>query len=139
MIVIAYDLLADIIPLIVATGITTEIHGEFIADATLNTITIAHTSGPNPDHTFSGGNPAFQKPAITHPGFQVTIRHASEHTAHEWWDAIINALDGKVNYAVNGRTYLIIQQQGDVADLGRDSNRRHLMTLNFTTSVINAR
>ncbi len=138
----AFDVLSDIKPLILAaiSGLaTTAVAGEFTAD-TSNCIAIAHTGGYDPEHTFSGGNASLQKAAIVRPTFQIAMRHESEHTMHSWWDYIKAALDGKVNYTPTGetRTYIIIEQQGDVLDGGRDNNRRHIQYLNFTTMVINA-
>lgn len=132
----AFDILDDIKPLLIA--VTADVYGEFPADKD-NCIAINHAGGFNPEHTFSGGDPTKQAAVITHPTFQIFIRHLSESTMHGWWDGIINALDGKANYTCNGRTYLVIEQQGDVLDMGRDSNRRHVQVLNFNTSIINTR
>lgn len=132
----------DIKPLILTaiTGLaSTAVAGDLTAD-TSNCIAITHTGGFNPEHTFSGGSSALQKPAIIKPSFQLCMRHETENTMHDWWDKIKGALDGKTNYTPTGlsRTYLIIEQQGDVLDGGRDSNRRHIQYLNFNTMVINA-
>jgi len=131
-----FDITSDIKALL--TDITTDVYGELPADKDI-AIAIMHAGGFNPEHTFGGGDAALQKPAMIHPSFQVVIRHPKEHDLHTMWDAVINALDGKTNYTVEGRTYLIIEQQGDVLDLGRDQNRRHLQALNFNTTIINAR
>jgi hypothetical protein len=132
----AFDILSDIKPLL--TSITTDIYGEFPSDKD-NCIAISPSGGFNPEHMFSGGDVSLQKPAITHPSFQITIRNMSAHIMHGWIDAIINALDGKTNYTVDGRTYLMIEQQGDVIPMGRDNNRRHIEAINFNTSIINTR
>jgi len=132
----AFDVLADIKPLL--TGVTTDVYGEFPADKD-NCISISAISGASPEHTFGGGNTDYQKPVLTHPRFQVAIRHLKQSTMDGWWDLIINALDGKTNYTSNSRTYLIIEQQGDILDGGRDDNRRHIQYLTFNTTIINAR
>ncbi len=131
----AFDILADIKPLL---EITTDVYSEFPADKEY-CISISPAGGFNPEHMFSGGDSTLQKPAITHPTFQIFIRHLSHSTMDTWWDSIINALDGKTNYTVNGRTYLMIEQQGDIIPMGRDSNRRHISVLNFNTTIINTR
>jgi hypothetical protein len=134
----AMDVMSDIKALL--TAVTADVYGEFPADKD-NCIAINHVGGFNPEHTFGGGDSNLQKPAITHPSFQIAMRHLSEHTMHEWWDLVINALDGKTNYTPTGtsRTYLMIAQQGDVLDGGRDNNRRHIQYLTFNTDVINTR
>lgn len=132
----AFDLLGDIKALLI--GITSDIYGEFPADKD-NCISIGIVSGANPEHNFSGGDVAYQKPALTHPRFQIAIRHLSAATMSLWWDQIINILDGKVNYTRNSVTYLIIEQQGDIIPGDRDNNRRHVEYLNFNTTIINAR
>lgn len=129
----AFDILSDIKALL--TGVTADVYGEFPSDKEM-CISITHTGGFSPEHTFGENT----KPALIHPAFQVMIRHPSEHTMHGWWDLIKAALDGKTNYVPSGtsRIYLFIEQQGDVLDLGRDQNRRHIQALNFNTTIINA-
>lgn len=137
MIQVAFDLLSDIKALLI--GITTDIYGDLPSDLDI-AIAIAHTGGLDPEHTFSGGNATLQKPKIIKPSFQVVIRHPSEHLLHEMEDLIKTALDGKTNYTPSGtsRTYLVILQNGDILDGGRDSSRRHIHYLNFHTEIINA-
>ena len=128
-----FDITSDIKALL--TAITTDVYGELPADKDI-CLAVIHISGYNPEHCFGANT----KAAIIHPSFQIMARHPSEHALHIMWDAIRVALDGKTDYTPSGtsRTYLIIEQQGDVFDLGRDQNRRHIQTLNFATSVINA-
>jgi len=129
----AFDILSDIKALL--TGITTDVYGEFPSDKDI-CLAIADSGGSSPEHTFGANT----KAAIIHPSFQVMMRHPSAETMHGLWDSIKVALDGKTNYtpAATTRTYLIIEQQGDVLDMGRDENRRHIQALNFNTSIINA-
>ena len=133
----AFDLLADIKALLI--GITSDIYGDLVSDKDI-CIAIAHTGGQNPEHTFSGGNPALQKSATIRPSFEVVMRHPSEHDLHAMEDLVRIALDGKTNYTPAGtsRTYLVILQEGDILDGGRDSSRRHIHYLNFSTVIINA-
>jgi len=128
-----FDITADIKALLAA--VTTDVYGELPADKEI-AFAIVHTGGYNPEHTFGANT----KAAIIHPSFQIMARHPSEHQLHVLWMAIKAALDGVTNYTPVGttRTYLFIEQQGDVFDLGRDQNRRHLQSLNFSTSIINA-
>jgi hypothetical protein len=128
-----FDITSDIKALL--TAITTDVYGELVADKDI-CLAVVHTGGNKPEHCFG----ADTKAAIIHPSFQIMARHPSEHLLHVMWDAIRVALDGKTNYTPTGtsRTYLFIEQQGDVFDLGRDQNRRHLQSLNFSTSIINA-
>lgn len=126
------DVLGDIKALL--TSITTDINAELIADKD-NCIAIVVSGGLPTEHMFGA-----QKPAIVHPSFQITVRHTNGSTINTWWDSIKTALDGKVNYTPTGtsRTYIFIEQQGEVLSLGRDQNRRHIQVLNFITSIINA-
>jgi hypothetical protein len=140
LIIMALDLLADMKSLITnaINGLPSKaVASEFTADVE-DCISVEQSGGFDPEHTFSGGNSSLQKPAIVRPSFQVSIRHRNEGIMHDWWDKIKKALDGKANYTVNGRTYLIIEQQGDIIPLGRDSNRRHIEVLNFNTMIINS-
>ena len=132
-----FDLLSDIKELLI--GITSDIYGDLPSDKDI-CIAIAHTGGLNPEHTFSGGSAALQKPKIIKPSFQVVIRHPSEQSLHAMEDSIKTALDGKTNYTPSGtsRTYIVILQEGDILDGGRDSSRRHIHYLNFHTEIINA-
>lgn len=129
----AFDILSDIKALL--TSVTTDVYGEFPSDKEI-CLAISHTGGFSPEHTFGANT----KAAITHPSFQVLMRHPSEELMHGLWDLVKAALDGKTDYTPTGtsRTYLFIEQQGDVLDLGRDENRKHIQALNFNTSIINA-
>ncbi len=109
----AYDIRDDMEGLL--TSITSDIYGETPADID-NVIVVTPTGGYTPSHTFD-----HQKPSFTRPSFQVLVRHLSADTANVWLDGIKTALDGKTNYSVNGKTYILINQQSDVLDMGRDN------------------
>jgi hypothetical protein len=131
----SFDILADIKPLIL-TAIpsinSNQITGEFTEDQS-DGIAIAHVRSQSPIHTFGT-----QKAVIVKPSFRIDMRHESEAIMHQWWDYIKLALDGLTDYEVNGRKYLIFYQKGDIIDLGRDENRRHIHVLYFDTEVIHA-
>ena len=132
----AFDLLADIKELLI--HITPNVFGDLVSDLDI-VIAVAHTGGLNPEHTFNGagGN---QKPVIIKPSFQLVMRHPSEHDLHAMEDAVRTALDGLTGYTPSGtsRTYIVILQEGDILDGGRDNQRRHIHYLNFHTEIINA-
>jgi hypothetical protein len=133
----AFDLVEDISKLIEDAISEVTVKGELPADD-IDAIAVIPSGGFAPTHTFGGnGN---QKPAYIEPTFQVSCKHVSGTTLLTWWDAIKEALDGKINYTPKstGRTYLVIKQNGDVISLGRDENRRHIQALNFETMIVNA-
>ena len=135
MVTLAFDILADITPLILSAipGLNAlQVAGEFTVDQG-NCIALAHVRSPSPVHTFGA-----QKAALIRPTFRVDMRHEHEATMHIWWDYIKLALDGKTDYTINSRRYLIIYQEGDIVDLGRDENRRHIHVLYFKTEIANA-
>jgi len=134
----SFDLVEDIAVLIETALPTITVKSELDAEID-NCIAINISGGYSPVHTFGGGG-SNQKPAFVQPSFQITCRHLSESTLRTWWDAIKAALDGKTNYTPTGtsRTYMVIEQFGDINSLGRDDNRRHLESLNFDTQIINA-
>ena len=132
----SFDMLSDIKELVNITGVP--LYGDLVADKD-NCMALIHTGGFIPEHTMGGVSN--QKPAIIRPTFQIMMRGLSEHDMHGYWDTVINALDGKVNFMPSGtsRTYICIKQMSDIMDLGRDSNRRHLHVVNFETWIIRAR
>jgi hypothetical protein len=133
----AFDLVEDIAVLIESAISGAIVKSEFPSNVD-NCIAIRRTGGGDPEHTFGGGSN--QKPAYIQPSFQINCRHLDGDVLKTWWDAIKTALDGKTNYIPTGttRTYMIIEQVGDVFPLERDDNRRHIESLNFNTMIQNA-
>lgn len=130
----AFDMTADIAELL--AGVTSDVYDEFPSDKDA-CIAVIRSEGDNPEHTFGANTRA----AIIHPTIKILIRHTSKTIMLQWWDGVVNALDGVTGFTPAGtsRTYLNISQQGDILNLGRDDSRRHVESLNFTTSIINAR
>lgn len=64
---------------------------------------------------------------VEEPTFQVRVRNTSYATGEALCCSIKDALHG---VAGNGK-FLMIQQQGDIMDLGVDENARHEWSINF--------
>lgn len=97
-------------------------------DSPDNIVTIFHTGGADPSHTFTSRE--FEEPT-----FQVRIRNAAFANAETKANAIKDALDGQVGISINSNTYLSIFQQGDFLPLGKDSRNRSELALNFKAKV----
>lgn len=64
---------------------------------------------------------------VGEPTFQIRVRNTSYSTGETLCDTIKDALHG----VHNSGNFLLIQQQGDTLDLGRDANDRHEWSINF--------
>jgi hypothetical protein len=63
---------------------------------------------------------------VEEPTFMVKVRNTSYATGEALCCTIKDALHGYI-----GGKFLLIQQQGDVLDMGRDASNRQEWTLNF--------
>lgn len=80
----------------------------------------------------SGGYPRdLSGSMVEEPTFMVKVRNTSYPTGETLCDTIKDALHGQNNVTVNGNDILLIEQQGDVLNLGRDENNRQMWSINF--------
>ena len=65
---------------------------------------------------------------LEEPTFMVKVRNSSYATGEALCDTIKDLLHGSTTTKM-----LMIEQQGDILDLGRDENGRHEFSINFRT------
>jgi len=63
---------------------------------------------------------------VEEPTFQIKVRNTSYSTGTTLCDTIKDALHGKTSTKL-----LMIEQQGDILDIGRDESNRQEWTINF--------
>ena len=72
---------------------------------------------------------------VEEPTFQVKVRHATYSTGETLCNTIKDLLHGQNNKTigsgVTARKILLIAQEGDVLNLGRDENNRQMWSMNF--------
>lgn len=68
---------------------------------------------------------------VEEPTFMVKVRNTSYTTGETLCNTIKDLLHGVDNQTVNGNDILLIEQQGDINDIGRDESNRQEWTLNF--------
>jgi len=84
----------------------------------------------------SGGYPRdLSGTEVEEPTFQVKVRNTSYATGETLCDTIKDLLHGQHDKTIGtggtARKILLIQQQGDVLNLGRDENNRQMWSINF--------
>ncbi len=122
----------DIKPLILAAIpnlVSKQVNSEFVTDYE-NCIAILQVGGESPIHTMGG-----QKAAIRRPNIGIIIRNQTKTQAREWQEAIIEALDGKTKYNINGHTYMIIQMENEPIMSERDNNKKCYSAIEFSTMI----
>lgn len=65
---------------------------------------------------------------VEEPTFMIKVRNTSYATGETLCNTIKDLLHGKTTTSV-----LMIEQQGDIQDIGRDTNNRQEFTMNFRT------
>lgn len=68
---------------------------------------------------------------VEEPTVMVKVRNTSYSTGETLCDTIKDALHGQNNVTKNGHDILLIEQQSDVLNLGRDENNRQMWSVNF--------
>jgi len=91
-----------------------------LPDAPDDVVGLFHSGGYNPD--LSGS-------CVREPTFMVKVRNSSYSAGLTVCEDISEKLHGVVH---NGN-FLLIAQEGDINDLGRDNNNRQEWSLNFRT------
>ncbi|MGF9711717.1 minor capsid protein [Paenibacillus naphthalenovorans] len=119
-------LLDDIRTLIV--GIESNIFLGSTPDMPHNLMTIYHTGGADPNHSF-------EKRQYRNQTIQIKVRNMSYAIAENKLKQVSASLDGKTEIVINGTRYISIFQQGDVLPLGMDEKGRSSLTLNFRIRV----
>jgi hypothetical protein len=110
------SLSTDIKAILTAGGMTNIYRGDKPAD-TDNIIAIFQ----------SGGYPrSMSGTKVEEPTFQIIVRNTGYDAGITVCDAVKNLL-----HAASTTRILMIQQQGDTLDLGKDQNNRHEFSLNF--------
>ena len=84
----------------------------------------------------SGGYPRdLSGTEVEEPTFMIKVRNTSYPTGETLCDTIKDLLHGQNDKTIGtgetARKVLLIQQQGDVLDLGRDESNRQLWSINF--------
>lgn len=74
-----------------------------------------------------GGRRSLTGTEVREPYFQVRVRHTSYKTGYELCQTIANLLHGVVQQT----GFLLIAQEGDIQDLGRDKDNNSIFTINF--------
>jgi hypothetical protein len=72
---------------------------------------------------------------VEEPTFMIKVRNTSYATGEALCNTIKDLLHGQnakvIGSGTTARTFLLIEQQGDINDLGRDENNRTEWSLNF--------
>ena len=90
----------------------------------------------NPDNAVAiystGGFPRdLSGTMVEEPTVMVKVRHTSYPSGEGVCNRIKDSLHGKDNQTVNSHDILLIAQQGDILDLGRDERNRQMWSMNF--------
>lgn len=109
------SLCAEIITLLSSTGLTLY-EGNF-PSTPVNAAGVRHTGGY--DRSMSGTE-------VEEPTFQIRVRNSVYATGLAMCETIKDLLHG-----YTGGHFLMIAQQGDIIDLGRDENDHNEWTVNF--------
>ena len=84
-----------------------------------------NTGGRESLKTFQGGS------VIRRPSFQVRIRDTSYASGEARANAIVDLLNGATEITGTGYKILLIELEGDILDIGRDTKQRVGFTMNF--------
>lgn len=112
-------LLADVKTFL--TGISNVSLGS-LPDSPDNAVSIHRTNGYPRDLS---GN------MVEEPTVMIKVRNTSYATGETLCNTIKDALHGQNNVTVNTNDILLIEQMGDINELGRDENNRQMWSINF--------
>jgi hypothetical protein len=68
---------------------------------------------------------------VEEPTFMIKVRNTSYATGEALCNTIKDLLHGVNDTTANSHDFLLIEQQGDINDLGRDENNRTEWSMNF--------
>jgi hypothetical protein len=114
-------LLVDIKSLLTTAGVSNIYLGS-MPDSPDNAVALYNTGGFPRD--LSGSE-------VEEPTFMVKVRNTSYATGETLCNTIKDALHGVNAQTVNSHVFLLIAQQGDTNDIGRDESNRQEWTINF--------
>lgn len=115
---------ADIRALLVAASVA-NVYAGSMPDSVANCVGVFRAGG---------GTRELSGTSVEGPAFQVRVRNTDYPTGEAVCEAVKDALHG-VNAvsATSGADILLIAQEGDILDLGKDESERYEWTVNFRT------
>jgi len=85
----------------------------------------------------TGGQPSNPRWLVNYPNVQIRVRGNQAEYVQTYAKAeeVKNALLGILSQTINGENWVSVSQIGDINSIGKDANRRPLLTLNFALII----